>query len=259
MSRISPQPKISEKNVFKGSHTYGTNPEHHLQKPRIQDYIAGCKHPCHPSAASLHAWFCLCDKDVLWSPQKRVRSDWSLGSKEVRRQHAYPCFPILVKVGLYAVPKETHRCSIILMISRSLCMRQLSITITDFGAGKGFIWSSKLWMNCIKSSISKEPLWILQWIIPSRVSAGTMEYLWNNSWWALGTKDYIELIPFSPYKERMPNNTLSFQGPGILMESRSTITGAFINKDKLLRCKAPNSMGEGRSSASPRYAPLLLE
>ncbi len=56
-------------------------------------------------------------------------------------------------------------------------MAQLSITMTEFGAGNGCIFPRRSLMNIVKSSVLKEPSMIMHSIMPSRVIAGRIEYL----------------------------------------------------------------------------------
>lgn len=69
----------------------------------------------------------------------------------------------------------THLDSISSRIAGSLCIAQLSMTITEFGAGKRFICGKRPSINFVKSSVLKEPSMISQWSIPSRDMAGRME------------------------------------------------------------------------------------
>jgi hypothetical protein len=49
--------------------------------------------------------------------------------------------------------------------------------MTEFGAGNGFIWSSRSLMNDANNVWLKEPLIISTYKIPWRDMAGRMEYL----------------------------------------------------------------------------------
>lgn len=59
---------------------------------------------------------------------------------------------------------------------------QLSITFTEFQAGKGFIWSKRPSTNSRKSSVLYDPSTIFMDIIPLMEMAGRTEYLMRRDW-----------------------------------------------------------------------------
>lgn len=72
---------------------------------------------------------------------------------------------------------QTHLDSMSSMISGDLWMEQLSMTMTDFGAGNGCIFRRRSLMKAMNNSALKEPSMIVHSIMPSRVIAGKIEYL----------------------------------------------------------------------------------
>ena len=72
----------------------------------------------------------------------------------------------------------TYQDSMRFVISGLLWIQQLSITITEFGEGKGCIQSRVLSMNLWNVVVSKAPSMMSQWSTPSSSdSAGSTEYL----------------------------------------------------------------------------------
>lgn len=72
---------------------------------------------------------------------------------------------------------STNRASIISLILIDLWMRQLSITMTEFGAGKGCIWSSSPLMKSSKRAVLNDPSTMFAYNMPLRDKAGRTEYL----------------------------------------------------------------------------------
>src|ERR1700722_5277226 len=63
------------------------------------------------------------------------------------------------------------------MIKLAWWIRQLSMTITEFAPGKGFIQSRVPSINCVKDVWVKDPSTMSTLSMPSRESAGRTEYL----------------------------------------------------------------------------------
>ena len=83
---------------------------------------------------------------------------------------------------------KAYRSRIISWMSSDLWIWQLSITITEFGPGNGFMCSKSPSMKCAKVSFVNEPSTISRARIPSSESAGKMEYLIHiilmlENWW----------------------------------------------------------------------------
>lgn len=71
-----------------------------------------------------------------------------------------------------------HLCSIISWRSTDLCVFALSIMMTEFFCGKGFMLSSKALMKWLKSTDVCEYSCTSRCSIPSSERAGSMEYLY---------------------------------------------------------------------------------
>ena len=70
-----------------------------------------------------------------------------------------------------------YHAQIISKISGALWIRQLSMMITEFGCGNVDIQSRSSKMKDINKGVSKDPLTMLQCIIPFKERAGSIEYL----------------------------------------------------------------------------------
>jgi len=98
----------------------------------------------------------------------------------------------------------TYRARIISWIKGLLWMRQLSITITEFGPGKGSTWSSKFWMNMANVSAWNDPSTISQCRIPfSKDMAGSTENLREYKY-AFGTFRTILLLLTAFHAQKKP-------------------------------------------------------
>jgi hypothetical protein len=71
----------------------------------------------------------------------------------------------------------THRSSIICSVSLEWCILALSIKITLFGSGNGFIRSRRESIKCRKVIALKEPSTMLTCRTPSKLMTGKTEYL----------------------------------------------------------------------------------
>lgn len=119
-------------------------------------------------------------------------------------------------------------------ISGRLWMRALSITMTEFGRGKGCIWSSRCETNSWNRDAVKDPSTILAKMIPSRLNAGSNEYLTNqiNYWWRV-YKSSNWTLPAPTNKESISDCSLTWYCPGFSTNTCSTIKWALVNKDSL--------------------------
>ena len=134
-------------------------------------------------------------------------------------------------------------------MSGCLWMQQLSITITEFGAGNGCIWSRVHSMNLWNFSVSKEPSMMSQWRTPSsRDSAGSTEYLEHENSFSLC---YAHLWYWSAYlcpqQKGFSCGLRAMYSPCPTSVCCTTINSAFINKNELVRLICSNPGCKHRS------------
>ena len=117
-------------------------------------------------------------------------------------------------------------------MSGCLWIRQLSITITEFGAGNGCMLSRSPLINVVKDSMQKEPSTMLQCKNPSWSDrAGRTEKLYNSQYNQNGLVIYL---PSTTDKKCLALHFGSSDWPGTAAVGCSMIDGAFVNKDELI-------------------------
>ena len=117
-------------------------------------------------------------------------------------------------------------------MSGCLWIRQLSITITEFGAGNGCMLSRSPLINVVKDSMQKEPSTMLQCKNPSWSDrAGRTEKLYNSQYNQNGLMIYLLS---TTDKKCLALHFGSSDWPGTAAVGCSMIDGAFVNKDELI-------------------------
>jgi len=127
--------------------------------------------------------------------------------------------------------KLAYRDSIRSRISGDLWITQLSMTITEFGAGNWFILPTRLLMNSKKSSPLKEPSTILQSSMPSIEIAGRTEYLVTR---LASSRGCNIILPFSSGEELLSACAKTLKGVRFSPHVSSSIAGALVDANQLV-------------------------
>ena len=122
---------------------------------------------------------------MIWWPRMPALLDWNQVSKLAEIQLSFCWRDWGQQVEIHWQQDVTDCASIISIILGALWIQQLSMTITELGAGNNCIWSSVVLIKSMNRAVLNEPSTISQDNMPLREIAGRMEYLrvtFKNEW-----------------------------------------------------------------------------